>query len=247
METLVMSIKERRRLVVLAQVAAGRLTVASAAGLLGLSERQTRRVWKRYRPQGAAGLGHRLRGRAGNRRIEASVQRWAVELYRRHYGDFGPTLAAEYLGERHGLVVDDQTLRRWLMRGGLWQRRRKSRPKRHRRPRRMCFGELVQLDGSPHDWFEGRAGRALQECCLMVMVDDATGWTAARFFPAETTHAVMSIFRDWTRAHGLPRALYPDRHSIHRRNDPQADEIYARTGQWPPTQFGRALAELGWS
>jgi hypothetical protein len=247
-----MSMKERQRLVVLGQVSSGGLTVAAAGGLLGLSERQIRRVWRRYQTQGDAGLVHRLRGRAGNRRM-ASAGRWrAVALYREHYRDFGPTLACEYLAERHALVVDDQTLRRWLIDAGLWQRRRKHKLKRHRRLRKPCFGELVQLDGSPHDWFEGRLRKlpdgvtaSAPACCLMVMVDDATGWTEARFFDAETTMAAMTILRVWATNHGLPQALYPDRHSIHRRNDKQADQIAARTGKRPPTQFGRALLELG--
>ena len=238
-----MSLKERGRLVVLAQVKAGHLSVAGAGRLLGLSERQARRVWKRYRQEGDRGLVHRLRGRVGNRRRDAVLRQRAVALWREHYDDFGATLAAEYLAERHGLRVDDQTLRRWLQQEGLWRRRRKSKPQRQRRPRRECFGELVQMDGSAHDWFEGRGGMGL--CCLMVMVDDATGRTYAQFFEAETTVAAMSVLRDWALRYGLPRALYPDRHSIHRRNDAEADAIAARTGQRPPTQFGRALAELG--
>jgi len=247
-----MSMKERRRLVVLGQVQAGALTMAAAGRLLGLSERQARRVWSRYQSEGDAGLVHGLRGRLGNRRTDPAVCERALGLYREHYSDFGPTLAAEYLAQRHGLVVDDQTLRRWLMDAGLWRRQRKSRPKRHRRPRKACFGELVQLDGSPHDWFESRP-RTLSDgttapaptCCLMVMIDDATGRVEARFYEAETTASVMSILRGWALRHGLPQALYPDRHSIHRRNDKEADAIAARTGKRPPTQFGRALDELG--
>jgi len=236
-----MSTKERRRLVVFGQVKAGQLTVASAGRVLGLSERQARRVWKRYKSDGDAGLIHRLRGQSGNRRIDPHKRDRAIELYRSHYDDFGPTLASEYLSDRHDLTVDDQTLRRWLMAAGLWQRRRRSKPKRHRRPRKACFGELVQFDGSPHAWFEGRAA----SCCLMVMVDDATGLTVARFFESETTVAAMTIFQVWAVQHGLPQAVYPDRHSIHRRNDKQADEIEARTGKRPPTQFGRAMEDLG--
>ena len=243
METLAMSVKERRRLVVFGQVKAGGLSVAKAGRVLGISQRQARRIWRRYLEEGDAGLVHRLRGQKGNRQCPAGLREQAVRLYRQHYSDFGATLACEYLQERHSLAVQAQTLRRWLTAEGLWQRRRKSKPQRQRRARRACFGELVQLDGSEHDWFEGRGGLGL--CCLMVMVDDATGLTYAQFFPSETTQAAMSVLGDWARAYGLPQALYPDRHSIHRRNDQEADEIEARTGKRPPTQFGRALSELG--
>jgi len=244
MEILSMSTKERHRLVVLGQVEAGRLTVAAAAGLLGLSERQARRQWKRYRLWGDAGLVHGLRGRPGNRRGDPGVRERAVSLYREHYADFGCTLACEYLAERHGLVVDDQTLRRWLTGAGLWRRRRKSAVKRRRRPRKACFGELVQLDGSHHDWFEGRNPH-FRGCVLMVMIDDATGLTLARFFESETTEAAMTIFREWALAYGLPVELYPDQDSIYRVNGAKADAIERRTGRRPLTQMGRALKELG--
>lgn len=239
-----MSMKERRRLVVLGQVRSGHLTVKSAGELLGLSERQARRLWKRYRAEGDGGLVHRLRGRPGNRRVDPSVRERAVGLYREHYGDFGCVLACEYLAERHGLVVDDQTLRRWLIEAKLWRRRRKSPPRRQRRPRKVCFGQLVQLDGSHHDWFEGR-NPDVPACVLMVMIDDATGWTEARFFEAETTQAAMEVFGVWSLMHGLPLEVYPDQDSIYRVNGEAADAIEARTGKRPVTQFGRAMEELG--
>ena len=241
METLSMSVKERRRLAVLSRVEQGQITLGEASEQMPISYRQARRVWKRYRELGDAGLVHRLRGRAGNRGKAPARRERAVELVREHYADFGPTLAAEYLAARHELVVDDQTLRRWLQAAGLWVRRRKSPRKRRRREPRARRGELVQIDGSEHDWFEGRRGR----CVLMVMVDDATKTTLARFFEAETTEAAMTIFRCWALAYGLPSALYPDRHSIYRVNTKKADEVETRTGRRPPTQLGRALAELG--
>ena len=135
-----MSKKERRRLAVLEQVRVGHLTLSAAGELLGLSERQARRVWKRYRQLGDAGLVHRLRGRPGNRSAPPGQRDRMVALYREHYADFGCTLACEYLSERHGLTVDDQTLRRWLSRAGLWRRRRKRVVKRRRRERRASVG-----------------------------------------------------------------------------------------------------------
>jgi len=243
METLLMSMKERRRLVVLSQVKLGQLTVSAAAHRLNLSERQARRVWRRYCQNGDAGLIHRLRGRPGNRQSDSYKRSQALELYKLHYGDFGCTLACEYLQERHGLTVDDQTLRRWLASAGLWHRRRRGPSQHRRRLRKPCFGELVQLDGSHHAWFEGRGD--LDQCVLMVMIDDATGWTLARFFESETTLAAMTLFRHWVNQYGLPGTVYPDRHSIYRVNTKQADEIQLRTGKRPPTQFGRAMDELG--
>src|SRR5699024_7087374 len=107
--------------------------------------------------------------------------------------------------------------------------------------RRACFGELVQLDGSDHRWF----GPEYDRCTLMVIIDDATSQVDARFFESETTYAVMVVFKRWAVTHGLPLLVYPDRHSIHKRNDEPAKEIYHRTGQYPPTRFGEALSELG--
>jgi len=241
MEILQMSVKERRRLSVLSRVKEGDWTLREASQRMGLSYRQAKRIWARYRARGDVGLVHGLRGQAGNRATDRSIRDQAVALYRQHYSDFGCTLACEYLSERHGLKVDDQTLRRWLTQAGLWRRRRRGTVKRHRRARRMRFGELVQLDGSPHDWFEGRRG----PCVLMVMVDDATGWTLGRFFESETTVASMTIFRHWAQRYGLAEALYPDRHSIYRVNTKEADEVESRTGKRPRTPFGRAMDELG--
>ena len=236
-----MSTKERRRLAVLEQVKAKQITLQAAAGQLGISERQAKRIYARFKADGDGGLIHKLRGKPGNRRSDPDQRQRVIELYREHYVDFGPTLAAEYLARRHELTVKPGTLRRWLIAEGLWQRRRKSRRKHQRRERRACFGELVQLDGSHHDWFEGRGER----CVAMVLIDDATGWTHIHFAEAETTQAAMTAFGEWSQQHGLPAMVYPDRHSIYRINTEAADEIEARTGKRPRTQFGRAMDELG--
>lgn len=235
-----MSTKERRRLAVLDQVKTGDLTRRAAAARLGVSDRQLLRIYRRWRDEGDAGVVHRLRGRPSNRRIDPAVREQAVELYRTRYADFGCTFACEKLAEDHGLVVDDQSLRRWLKAAGLWRGRRRSPAKRRRRERRACFGEMVQIDGSHHDWFEGRG----PVCVLMVMIDDATGLVLARFFEAETTVAAMTMFMLWASAHGLPGVLYPDRHSIYRVNTQAADEQEHRTGKRPLTQMGRALETL---
>jgi len=230
-----MSTKERRRLELMARVREDQLSLAAVARLLPLSYRQTKRLWRRYRTEGDVGLVHRLRGRPSPRRIAAETRRAVVDHYRRHYADFGPTLAAEQLAKRDGLGVHPETLRRWLIEEGLWQRRRQRSRHRQWRPRQAQYGALVQIDGSEHDWFEGRGPRA----ALMVMIDDATNRTEARFYEAEDTRAAFDVFGRYADGHGLPQALYADLDSIYRVNHPGTD------GPPPLTQFGRAMQQLG--
>ena len=227
-----MSDKERDRLDVMGRVKRKELTVADGAGLLGLSLRQGRRVWKRFELKGAAGLVHGLRGRTANNAIPRDVRERVVKRYQERYADFGPTLACEKLAaDDPDLAVSPDTLVRLLRAEGVWRPMRRRGRHRKRRERRACFGSLVQMDGSPHDWFEGRGPAC---CCLMVLVDDATGRTYARFYPAETTAAAFDAFGRWCRSHGVPRAVYVDRHAIYRNQEhPER-----------PTQFGRAMAEL---
>jgi hypothetical protein len=242
METLRMNLKERDRLAMFSRVRDGQMTLIEASRRLKLSDRQAKRLFTRYRQVGDAGLVHRLRGRPSNNRLLCDARRArALGLYCEHDPGFGPTLAAEQMAERQGLAVNHETLRGWLVAAGLWKPRRDQRRRHPRRPRRPCFGELVQLDGSDHAWF----GPDQPRCVLMVMVDDATGHVEAQFFEGETTSASMTILRAWALAYGLPRALYPDRHSIYRRNDREADEIEHRTGKRPLTRFGEAMEELG--
>jgi len=234
-----MSGKERRRMVVLGEVKKGRMSLAEAGGLMGLSYRQAKRVWQRFKKAGDAGLVHRSRGRAGGRRKDAKLRQRVLARYAQRYPDFGPTLAAEKLVEE-GLRVDHETLRRWLIKEGRWQPGRK-RP-RHRawRERKASFGQMVQMDGSLHDWFEGRREKAV----LMVMVDDATNRTGARFFEEETTRASYDVFETWVDAYGLPGSLYVDRDSIYRCERVETVEEQ-ETGHKPLTQFGRAMKVLG--
>jgi transposase len=225
-----MSGKERVRLEALGRVKRGEMTVTAAAQLMNLSLRQARRVWKRFQFQGDAGLAHQLRGRASNHRLSQDARDRAVKLHQEIYSDFGPTLACEKLVADHDLTLSPDTLTALLKERGLWQRRRRRGRHRSRRERRASFGSLIQMDGSHHDWFEGRAAK----CVLMVMIDDATNQTFARFYPGETTQAAFDVFARWTRGNGLPRSLYVDRHSIYRDED-HPDH---------PTQFGRAMKEL---
>lgn len=235
-----MSRKERDRIAIMVGIQQGRLTLRAAAQVLGLSDRQTRRVWRRYQAQGDAGLVHRARGRPGPRRKPPALRARMLARYRERYEDFGPTLAAEYLREADGLEVDPETLRRWLLSEGVRTVRRRRQRHRQWRERKACFGEMLQMDGSHHDWFEGRR----PPCVLMVGVDDATNRLWARFFEAETTHASYELFEDWVRHHGLPRSVYVDRDSIYRcEGTPSLADPLA--GRAPRTPFGRAMEQLG--
>jgi len=202
----------------------------SAAELSGLSVRQGRRVWKRFKELGDSGLVHALRGRSSNRRLSEDLRERIVKRHQERYADFGPTLACEKLAEEDELAVSPDTLVSLLKERGLWERRRRRGRHRKRRERRSCFGSMIQMDGSHHDWFEGRSGK----CVLMVMIDDATGRTYARFYAAETTEAAFDVFGRWVKTHGIPRSLYVDRHGIYR------DEDHVEK----PTQFGRAMKQL---
>ncbi len=230
MDELLMSRKERSRMEILSRVKRRELTVVAAAELMGLSVRQARRVWKRYCQEGDGGLVHRLRGRPGNRRLEQEVRDLIVKRHQERYADFGPTLACEKLKEE-GFEVSPDTLTGLLKERGLWQRRRKRGRHRHRRERRAYFGSMVQMDGSHHDWFEGRGPR----CVLMVLIDDATSRTYARFYDGETLEAAFDAFKRWAMLYGVPMSVYVDRHSLYR------DEEHPER----PTQFGRAMKDLG--
>lgn len=239
MEAISMSVRERKRLVVMSQVRAGKLKLGAASELLGMSYRQVKRLWSRYQAEGDRGLVHRLRGKSSNRQSAESLRERALARYAESYADYGPTLAAESLAEE-GIEVSVTTLRRWLTQAGLWSRRRLRKQHRRRRERKEFFGELVQMDGSHHDWFEGRRDWAV----LMVMIDDATGRIFARFFEEETLEAALSMMQPYAAREGLPLALYVDRAGIYRVDrEPTEAEILA--GKEPKTQFGRAMEELG--
>ena len=228
-----MSQRERDVLKVMHGVMDGKRTQAEAARLLRRSVRQVRRLQRKSETDGDATIVHGLRGRPSNNGDDAEYRRRVLQAYRRGYRDFGPTLASEKLAGE-GLEVGVETLRRWLLAAGLWERRRHRDPHRSRRPRRECFGELVQMDASIHEWFEGRGETAV----LIAMIDDATNRIAARFYPAGTVEAHLGLLGVWLRRYGRPVARYTDRHSIF---EPQ-DKGKARPEG--VTQFGRALGEL---
>lgn len=234
---LTLSMTELDRLQVLTRIAERRLSRRRAAALLGLSERQVRRVYEAFTQAGAAGLASRRRGRPSNRRLAETTREQALVLLRERYADFGPTFAHQKLTEDHGLTLSVETLRGWMIAAGVWvprtQRARRSYPPR---PRRACPGELVQLDGSDHAWFEDRGPR----CTLLVYVDDATSRLMELCFAdVESTFDYFRATRRYLERHGKPMAFYSDRLSVF--------HVQARdTAQGGPgvSQFGRALAEL---
>jgi hypothetical protein len=228
-----MSQGERDVLKVMHAVVDGDRTQAEAARLLDLSVRQIRRIQRKLEAGGDAAIVHGLRGKPSNHRPDKDLKLSVLEAYRLRYPDFGPTFASEKLAEE-GLEVCPQTLRRWLVQAGLWQRKRRREAHRSRRPRRGCFGELVQMDASDHDWLEGRG----EQIVLINMIDDATSRVLPRFYLAGTTKTHMDLLGRWLERFGRPKALYTDRHSIF---EPQ-DKGQALPGA--VTQFGRALAEL---
>jgi transposase len=242
-----MSDREFARAAVLRRVVAGEVTIREATPLLGVTYRHAKRLVQRYRASGRKGLVHQSTGRRSNRATPPAHREYVVELVRSHYGGsaargpgqrFGPTLAAEHLWTEHGVLVAPSTLTRWMREAGLWSRARRARPRHRRRERKAHFGELVQLDGSFHDWFEGRGPRA----CVMTMVDDATGRTLLRFGAEETTWAAAGVLQAWIAAYGIPRALYVDWKNVYQRA-PTNNEL-AR-GETPLTQFGRMCQKLG--
>jgi transposase len=239
-----MSVRELKRAEVLGRVKAGAVTLKSAAALMGVSYRQAKRLWRRFRRVGAIGLRHRSVGRRSNRRKPAMFRRKVLRIVRREFGGddgharFGPTLAAEHLREEYGLEVDAETVRRWMLEAGLWSRARQAARHRRRRERKAHFGELVQMDGSFEAWLEDRGPIG----CLMNLVDDATGRCDGRFEPQETIWGAVRSLRRWIERYGVPQTLYTDWKNVYVRR-PTDGEIAA--GEVALTQFGRMCAKLG--
>jgi len=236
-----MSSREVKRVQIIQQVLDGRLRQVTAAALLELSVRQIRRLQRRVHAEGAKGLTHRGRGRPSNRRLTGRLQQRVLRLYRTRYADFGPTVAAEKLTERHQITVSDETLRGWLKAAAIPYPSRKARPHRQWRPRRAHRGELVQVDGSHHAWLEARGPAGV----LMAYIDDASSEVFARLYAYEGTVPGLDSFQRYARQYGLPQALYTNHHSTYRgKGAPTvADELAGRPR--PQSQFERAVAELG--
>jgi transposase len=232
----IMSTKELDRSTTIQRVIDKKITQAIASEHLGLTVRQIKRLVRQYKQDGALGLISRKRGQSSNRKFTDAKIAVIKRLIETHYYDFGPKFAAEKLIELHGINISKETLRQWMIEWGLWKAKRKKSVQLHPlRDRRPCLGELAQIDGSPHDWFEGRG----PACCLLVAIDDATSRLCSLHFePSETTAGYFKLMRKYIAVHGLPLATYNDKHGIFRINLPNAPEE-------SETQFGRAMRQLG--
>jgi transposase len=230
-----MSERELQRIEVLSKVIEQRMTAVSAASVLALSVRQVQRLLKTFQADGAVALRHKARGQRSNNRIADGVRDFAVNLVREHYLDFGPTLATEKLAEEYGLKVSRETLRSWMTEAGIWLSRKQRRAFHQPRLRREAYGELIQIDGSEHRWFENRD----DPCTLLVFIDDATSkLLQLRFVRSESTFSYFEALELYLKEHGCPVAFYSDKHAVFR-----VAKTEARAGRGM-TQFGRAFCEL---
>jgi len=235
--TLELSYQELDRLDALKLLKSKRISQKAAAKKLGLSTRQVRRLEKIIEHEGASGLISKHRGKKSNNQLSVEFRAEVAQLIKDKYADFGPTLAHEKLTEKHAKKLSVESVRRIMIADGLWvaKHKRQEKPIHQLRQRRERFGELIQIDGSPHDWFEGRGAY----CTLIVFIDDATSkLTALRFSPTETTQAYMEATKSHLQRYGRPAATYSDRHSIFRVNQPEAESGNGLT------QYGRALNTL---
>jgi len=231
---LTMTLKEADRYSIMNQIESRKLKIKEASHVLGISYRQARRLWQRYKKEGAKGLISKRKGRPSNHQLSYGIKEKAMTLVKAKYADYGPTLAAEKLHEKHSLILSKETLRKLMIKEGLWKAKKEKKRRVHpRRTRRACVGELIQIDGSYHAWFEDRA----EKCCLLVCVDDATSQIMhMRFCRTETVDDYFEVVRAYLNKHGRPKAFYSDKHSIFRVNRKGCESNN--------TSFHRALKEL---
>ena len=240
-DKLIMSRKERLSKTILDCVQRKEISQAEAARRLNISYRQVKRRYKRFLAEGDAGLVHKSRGKPSAQQYPQEFRLKALELYETHYPDFGPTLAAEKMLEENNHPVNPETLRIWLKQAGIWQGRRKRKQHRQRRARRERFGELLQLDGSIHPWFEGNP----EKQCLMNLVDDATGITESFLDTGETTYAAFKVLEQWMTKYGIPKAVYVDLKSLYvSPNALKDDKEESVEADWL-THFSLACRRLG--
>jgi transposase len=239
-DIVMLSRKELTRLHIVQKVFDRTIKQVEAARILVLSLRQVRRLIKRVKKEGESGIAHKSRGRPSNRNIAPQIKERAIRLYRQKYHDFGPTLAAEKLSEVHRIGIHSETLRKWLIESGDWKKSRKRRTHRQWRERKRYFGEMIQIDGSHHGWFEGRG----PQCVLLGYIDDATGNVFGRFYGYEGTMPAMDSFKCYIRKYGLPLSVYLDKHTTYKSTAKPTieDELEDRK---PLSEFERALQELG--
>ena len=239
-DMITLSRRETKRLHIIHQALDKRITQKKAAELVNVSNRQLRRMIKRIREEGDDGIRHRSRGKASNRRVPRKIKEKALKLFKERYSDFGPTFACEKLLDLHAIQISKETLRLWLHKENIPYEKRKGRKHRQWRERKHHFGEMVQMDGSQHDWFEGRG----PECVLMGYIDDATGTVYGRFYDYEGTMPAMDSFKRYIKSYGMPQSIYLDKHTTYKSNAKQSieDELEDKK---PMSQFERSLFELG--
>lgn len=234
-----MSQRELKRLHLIKKALEKEITQEAAAELLGISNRQVRRIIKTVRHEGDRGIIHKSRGRESNRAIAAEIKEKVLSLYQKKYPDFGPTLGSEKLWERDKIKINDETLRLWLIAKDIEYQGRKKRPHRQWRERKESFGEMLQLDGSRHKWFEERG----PESVLMCYIDDATGKPSGRFYEYEGTLPALDSFKRYSKKYGLPASVYLDKHSTYKSSKEATIEEQLQ-GLEPLSQYERALKEL---
>lgn len=239
-DIIMMSQEERKRLHLIHKILEGELKQVEATDILGLSYRHTNRIVNKVKAGGDHEIVHRQRGKPSNRRIPEETKEKAISLYREKYQDFGPLLASEKLLEKGKIKISDETLRKWLIQSGDWEKKRKKKAHRKWRERKAHYGEMIQMDGSHHNWFEGRGAK----CVLMAYIDDATGMVYARFCEYEGTLPAMESFKGYIETYGLPLNIYTDRHTTYKSNGKPTIE-QELTNSEPLSEFGRALKELG--
>jgi transposase len=238
-DIIAMSQEDLKRLHVIRKAIDKVITQQEAAEIIGVGLRQAQRITKRIRLEGDKGIAHRSRGIPSNRSISDKIKDKALKLFKDKYPDFGPTLASEKLFERDKIKVNDETLRLWLVENNIPYKKRRKRPHRQWRERKECFGQMVQMDGSHHDWFEGRG----PWCVLMGYIDDATGRPFARFYPYEGTLPAMDSFRRYIKKRGIPLSVYLDKHTTYKSPGKATIEEDLNNIK-PLSQFERALKEL---
>lgn len=241
-ETLTMSTREIDRVTIMDQVLLGQMNQKKACQALDISYRQVKRIFKRFKASGAEGIVHKSRGKRSPKKMQDTEIKKITDIIVKNYSDFKPTFASEKLEEIHGIKRSKETIRKIMIDAGLWRAKTHRRIKTYQmRQRRSCEGELIQMDGSPHDWFEGRAPK----CCLIVFIDDATSkLLELRFVEVESTHAYFQALNSYLLKCGRPASMYSDKHSIFKINT-SSNGSSCKTESPSNTQLGRALEELG--
>jgi transposase len=239
-DIITMTQQELKRLHIIHKAIEKAITQVEAAGIIGICLRQAQRIVKAVKVEGDKGVIHKSRGQPSNRALPDKIKDKALKLYKEKYHDFGPTLGSEKLFEIDKIKINDETLRLWLINAGISYKKRKARPHRQWRERKHSFGEMLQMDGSHHNWFEGRG----PECVLMGYIDDATGRPFARFYPYEGTLPAMDSFKRYIEKFGMPVSIYLDKHPTYKSTRKQTIEDELNNTE-PLSQFSRAVKELG--